>query len=504
MKKRFSIACLLLAILASGVLVGCGNKTTAETEPDTVAAVQTETETETEATWKTTLPDTDMGGWECRVLTIRGEGYAVTTCFKPEELTGEIVNDAMYNRDRDIEDKFNMTFTEHGREYFWETTDEMKKYVLAGSDDYQLNMLIQRDAFALSLEGHLMPVDMLTHVQPEMPWYAQSVNTAMQLGENQYILYSAECLNLYEQACMVLYNKNIWEMTSGMRESAYQLVRDGKWTYDLFMRTAEAAIADLNGDGKVSDNDRLGIVSEIDFFYPSMWVGAGFQMIEMENGTPVFTVGQNEQLLGFLTDMLRARTTEGLYFDSYEDEGVAFTQYGYDERSRTTSRQIFESGAAAYLVHGVFDIQHIREMEDNFGVLPLPKYDEAQAQYCSRIIDGWLNVVPVTNQQPENTSLILESLAEESYRSVLPAYMEVALKDKYTRDPDSAEMLDLVFSTTTVELGDTVWQGDVRNEYVNICASGKDTFASKTASVQQRIDNTIATAMEKLAELENN
>ena len=134
----------------------------------------------------------------------------------------------------------------------------------------------------------------------------------------------------------------------------------------------------------------------------------------------------------------------------------------------------------------------------------MPKYDEAQAQYRYLIIDGWLNVVPMTNRNPENTSLVLEALAEESYRSVLPAYMEVALKDKYTRDPDSAEMLDLVFSTTTVELGDTVWQGDVRNEYMNICASGKDTFASKTASVQKKIDKTIATAMEKLAELENN
>ena len=66
MKKRFFVICLLLAILAASVLVGCGDKTTAETEPDTVAAEQTETEAETEATWKTSLPDTDLGGWECR------------------------------------------------------------------------------------------------------------------------------------------------------------------------------------------------------------------------------------------------------------------------------------------------------------------------------------------------------------------------------------------------------------------------------------------------------
>ena len=130
MKKRFAVICLLLAILAASVLVGCGDKTT--TEPDTAETVQTETEAETEATWKTTLPDTDMGGWECRVLTIRNEGYAVTTYFMPEELTGEIVNDSIYTRNRDIEEKFHMTFSEYSRENFWETTDAYPKGRLCG------------------------------------------------------------------------------------------------------------------------------------------------------------------------------------------------------------------------------------------------------------------------------------------------------------------------------------------------------------------------------------
>lgn len=498
MKKRFAVICLLLAILAASVLVGCGDKTTTETEPDTAETVQTETEAETEATWKTTLPDTDMGGWECRVLTIRNEGYAVTTYFMPEELTGEIVNDSIYTRNRDIEEKFHMTFSEYSRENFWETTEDLKTYVLAGSDDYQLNMLIQRDAFAVSADGMILPVEMLTHVQPEKPWYAQSVNDALQLGKKQYVLYSAECLNMYEQACLVLYNKSIWKQFSGMSEDAYDLVRSGKWTYDVLMRVAKAAAADLNGDGEIDDRDRYGITSECDFLYPSLWVGADLDMIRVENGTPVLTVGQNEKLLGLLSDMSSRRADKGIIFDSFNDRCKAFDDSLQGEARRSLSRKIFESGAAAYFIHGVFDIQHIREMEDDFGILPLPKYDEAQAQYRSRIIDGWLNVVPMTNRNPENTSLVLEALAEESYRSVLPAYIEVALKDKYTRDPDSAEMLDLVFSTTTLELGDTVWQGDVRNEYVNICVSGKDTFVSKTASVQKKIDKIIAETMEKL------
>lgn len=495
MQKRCMILLLLMALLCTG----CGQSTTTETTAGNTTSAETTAETETEATWQTTLPDTDMGGWVCKVLTIQNESYAVNTRFKPEELTGEIVNDALYSRNQKIGEKFNMSFAEDGLPNFWETTDAMKLYVLAGSDDYQLNMLIQRDAFSLSLDNMLAPVDMLPYVQPDKPWYVQAVNDAMTLGDRQYILYSAECLNLYEQTCLVLYNKQIWDTVCST--DAYSMVRDGTWTYDVFMTNAEAAIIDLDGDGDVSDNDQLGIVSEHDFFYPTLELGAGFTMIEMVDGQPTFTVGQNEPLIGLLQDMLRTRTVDGLYFDSFMDRGEAFSQYGADEKSRVTSRQIFESGAAAFYVAGVSNIQHIREMEDDFGILPAPKYTEDQDGYHSRIIDGWLDVVPSTNLELENTSLLLEALAEESYRSVLPAYMEVALKDKYTRDPDSAEMLDLVFSTTTLDLGDTVWQGDVRCVYNNVLLSGKDSFSSTSASVQKKIEKTIADALEKLAKL---
>lgn len=485
---------MLTVLLLASLLTSCAGQTTTETTEDTLSTEQTEqVETEASALWKTELPATDMKGWECKAMEIGGSTMRV---FQAEEITGEVINDALYTRNQVIADTFNVHFSEESTDNWWESTDLLKQYVLAGSDDYQLHMVIQRDAFAVSLENMIASVDMLPYVEPENPWYIQSVNDAMTLGDRQYILYSAECLNLYGQTCMVMFNERIWNTIS--EENPYTLVREGKWTYDKFAAYTESAVIDLNGDGKVSDNDQLGVVGESDYIYPSLWVGAGFQMVEMVDDTPTFTVGSNEALIGFLQDVLRLHNTNGVMFDPFHDVGVAFDTYGLVEEARDTGRMIFESGAALLYITCTQRLQAIREMEEDFGVLPLPKYNEEQEQYYSRIIDGWLNVVPSTNQNLEYTSIVLEAIAEESYRSVLPAFMEVSLKSKYIRDEESAEMLDLIFRTTTLDLGDTVWQGSVRVPYVDIFVSGKDTFASKAASIEKSVAKVISDAMEIL------
>ena len=44
-----------------------------------------------------------------------------------------------------------------------------------------------------------------------------------------------------------------------------------------------------------------------------------------------------------------------------------------------------------------------------------------------------------------------EAMAAESYRKVTPAYLEVALKNKFLRDENSAAMLDIITSGMTFD-----------------------------------------------------
>ena len=92
-------------------------------------------------------------------------------------------------------------------------------------------------------------------------------------------------------------------------------------------------------------------------------------------------------------------------------------------------------------------IDYLRDMNDDFGIIPMPKLNEAQENYTSYIHDGSSAfTIPVTAQNTEVTAAYLEAMSAESYRLVTPAYFETAIKAKYSRDSETSQMLDLIVS----------------------------------------------------------
>ena len=47
----------------------------------------------------------------------------------------------------------------------------------------------------------------------------------------------------------------------------------------------------------------------------------------------------------------------------------------------------------------------------------------------------------------------LESMAEESYKSLVPTYYELALKTKYVSDEESGQMLDMIYRSVYIDAG---------------------------------------------------
>jgi len=75
-----------------------------------------------------------------------------------------------------------------------------------------------------------------------------------------------------------------------------------------------------------------------------------------------------------------------------------------------------------------------------------------------------------------------EAMACASRNYIIPAYYESSLQDKFARDADTAEMLDLIFDTRIYDLGDTIWGMSIRFAYGGLFAEGSNTFVSLTES----------------------
>ena len=98
--------------------------------------------------------------------------------------------------------------------------------------------------------------------------------------------------------------------------------------------------------------------------------------------------------------------------------------------------------------------QDLRGMNTDFGIVPYPKWDEHQEKYLTTSVAYFsMFCVPTTVKNLEMTGAVMEALCAESYKKVIPAFYEVALKSKYSRDDESAEMIDIIRSGLTFDFG---------------------------------------------------
>ena len=135
--KKLTTILLLIAMLLP--LASCGNggkdsdtetQGNVSAESDTTGADTAESET-TRADYPDDLPEKDFGG---KTYTVLGEGMSVY--FHADELNGEVLNDALYNRDVKVGERFNVKIALSETADAQATIDTAKASVQAGEDEY--------------------------------------------------------------------------------------------------------------------------------------------------------------------------------------------------------------------------------------------------------------------------------------------------------------------------------------------------------------------------------
>jgi hypothetical protein len=91
-------------------------------------------------------------------------------------------------------------------------------------------------------------------------------------------------------------------------------------------------------------------------------------------------------------------------------------------------------------------------MNDDYGILPLPKYDENQESYKSYL--GFtipILYLPNNAADAERTGTIMEALCTASYDNVTPKMYEIVTKLKNARDEDSSEMIEIIIRNKFID-----------------------------------------------------
>ena len=134
-----------------------------------------------------------------------------------------------------------------------------------------------------------------------------------------------------------------------------------------------------------------------------------------------------------------------------------------------------------------------------FGILPVPKYDEAQEEYI-QYVDSWCLspvVVPVNASNPERTGFIIEAIAEESKNYLSAPYYDKVLNGKVLRDDESSEMLDIVLNNFVLDNCDLYQWSGMMDTVRDAMTNGKE-LASVIASSKSALENAIKKTTEAI------
>lgn len=437
--KRLRMISLLLCLVMLFSFASCSNERGTE-ESTTAAATEgadTDPVVEKEKNIYDLTSDYSFKNEEFNVSYIDYTAVTMTLQFDPESVTGDMVSDVLFRRNRKLEDFYKVRFVQSCYSYS-QNYSQLEKMVTTDTDDFDLIMLINRDAHSAALKGYLLPTEDLTYVDLDKDYYYQDVNDQLSIFGKYFVFYGADALNVFEDTSCVLFNQRL-ARDVGI-ENLYAEVSSGDWTHERFRQLSAQAAKDLNGDGKWDNSDAYGCAAYPDVFYRSVWISAGEKLVLKDaDDRPYFAAKGNERFINSYTEMLNFLLS---------DPSIKMAN-----SSRTECTKMFASGSSLFVMPLVCQLGELMEMEDDFGLLPLPKYDKAQEKYHSFVADAWTYVVPSTNLNPVGTSILMEALAYETQESVIPTYYEQAMKYRKLRDNNSVSMLDLVRNTLTFDLG---------------------------------------------------
>lgn len=445
---------LVISIISSVFLSSCGENNSGganQNENNNLADNQNEQNDSdnpenADTTEKITydVPDMDCEGYNFKSLTRDGGGiYWNTVDIYAAEETGEPINDAVYRRNRIIEEKFNIEISEIKQT---DVAGFAQKIIRSGNDDFDVMYSNMHGAGMLAQQGLLTNLYEVPHLDFDKPWWEKTANDSITIGGKLYSAAGNITTMTNDATWVALFNKEMLK-DFGL-DDHYQLVKDGKWTIDVMRENARASTKDLNGDGILTPEDQWGAIGQRECAYSLFAASGQFIVKKNANDLPELVLN-NDRTVSALTKVIDFMSDDTAYINADDYYG----KYANVWVEITTN--VFAESRSLYLITNIEIVKNLRNMEANFGILPLPKYDETQEKYYSTMQYNNASVmsVPVTASNYERTGAILEAWAAESVDTLTKAYYDITLKGKNTRDDESEEMLDLLFSTRVIDQG---------------------------------------------------
>lgn len=472
------LALLLAVLMLAALLAGC-----AESGGDEQTEATTPAGEETNVLDLLEVPDKKYDGKEFMFLT-RDAAEWTTVDIYSEELTSDPINDAVYRRNDAIQTKYDVVILETQT---MTAAADLEKDIKGGSGEYQAIVQKLGDCALISTKGYLQNLREVPHMDLDKTWWDQKALEGLSIGNKVYFATGDLLTSDNDGTFIVMFNKSIAE-DNGL-EDIYELVNNKQWTFQKMYDMSTIAVKDLNGNGKMEhDADVLGTATTSNSGYCMMYAAGIVITAKNENDVPEYVL-----------DTERAVDAIPLSYQIIGDKNMALNMNsaGGSTDVVENGKMCFGNGHALFFQECMQCVIRLRSYDVEFGVVPFPMFNEAQGEYYSHMNEvGGMVCIPtsVVDQELEDVGAIIETMAAYSVDTLTPAYYDISLISKSTRDEESRPMIELILANRIYDLGyvfEQAWGGYV-GQIAGKFIDGKTNVAStKPNSFKKQMDKTL-------------
>ena len=478
-----SLAGVLSVLLAMGsVLTSCGGHGETNLQSESTDKSQTSEQT---AESQYEYPELDMNGETFTILNA-AQPYQFYSALDMSEISGDTLDDSIYERNRKLEDMFRFKL-EVNEEYEMENAAaSLQTAVLAGDDLYDVAFI--RDYYMASAltEGYVQNLDDIPELRLDEKWWDSDAIENARVGKKHKALFAMSDISLvdFEGTVVTFFNEDM--MSKLGLEAPYQLVREGKWVFDELLRYMKAG-ADLNGDESFDFNESGNSVYGMagwQHAYNALITSAGVQYVTKNSDGDLMFGIDNEKFYNMAIKLSQAFAEDGVYI--YANK-TGITHY----------ETLFKQNRSFFMIAQLKAANKYRDMEANYGIVPIPKSDESQTNYRNLRTFTYVMSVPVTNTEPSKAGCIMDAMAYITYKDIMPYFYSGRVSQKSLRNDDSIEMLEIIRDSRYLDLGTAYGSfTDVSNSIADVINQKSTDFVSLVAKIKPGIEEHLRKIME--------
>ena len=472
-----ALALFLALVLMTGIFAACGESKNADSDtPKEEGAAVTPSaeggeETEEETTYWEAVAKPDLGGIEMNA----GTDYFDSNFYNVldwEETSGDGLKDAMYTRNRGVEDALNCKFVVT----YGNPSGQLEQSVYSGMGDVDFVYSLISGGGNLVQKGYLTPFNELDNIDMTQPYWDQGAQRYLKILGQMYFGFVDFGFDHYDSLAVLFYNGAL--LNNYHIEDPQELVLEGKWTIDKFSEQLDAVLTDVNGDGKYTmKDDVLGLTGREYWFQPFQY-GSGVQLVTWDNAEEKF-------MLHMMDDNFLA-VSEAIG-KIYNKNNPAVDYSDYD-----AGRIAFSDGRSLYYSRLLGDFRQLREVEDDYGVVCFPRYAEENEDCAYFVKNPTTLFLPLVVGDDNGDGVqdfaeigsFLEAMGAYTLSDTLNVYLETTVIGKGMRDQKSAEMVRLMMKNRCFDLCEAFSLHSVLDAYLGAVIN-EGTYASSAKKVEK-------------------